>query len=67
VANEFTCEEWSKEGKLTETVATSTNGVVARAAFKALVELRPKSHLLLRQGARVVAMHEPGKGRDSVS
>lgn len=63
VANDFTVEEWSREGKLTETVGTLTNGVVARAAFEKLVEMRPKSHLMLRQGARVVALHEPeGKG-----
>jgi hypothetical protein len=40
MAIDFTVEEWSREGSLTETVAKSTNGIVARAAFKALVGLR---------------------------
>ena len=59
MSNSFTVEEWDREGRLAETVGTLSNGVVARAAFKALVELRPKSHLMLRQGSRVVALHKP--------
>lgn len=61
MANDFTVEEWSKEGSLTETIGTLSNGVVARAAFEKLVELRPRSHLMLRQGARVVALYEPDR------
>jgi hypothetical protein len=59
MANDFTIEEW-EGGRLTETVATATNGIVARAAFRALVELRPMATLMLRHGARVVEKREPG-------
>ena len=54
----FTIEEWEK-GRLVETVATATNLVVAKAAYRATVVLRPKANLRLRHGARIVNQYEP--------
>lgn len=55
---QFTVEAW-EQGKIVETVATANNGLVARAAFKALVELLPRATLMLRHGTRVVEQWEP--------
>lgn len=51
----ITLEEWSKDGaSLTETVGRLSNALVARAAYEALVELRPRARIMLRHGARVL-------------
>jgi ribosomal protein S5 len=61
MAKNFTLELWD-HGRIAETVGTLTEMLVAQAAFHALVELRPTSHVLLRQGAKVIAEYEPGAG-----
>jgi len=51
----FSIEEWSPDGnRLIETVAGAKEHRVARAAFEALVDLRPKARVMLRNGAQVM-------------
>ena len=51
----FTVEEWSADGmRLEETVAGAKVFPVAKGAFDALVAMRPRSRILLRQSARVL-------------
>jgi hypothetical protein len=54
-----TVEEWTADGQhIAETLAKCSNPLIARAAFKAAVDLRPHARILVRQGARVLADSE---------
>lgn len=49
-------------GRVHEVIARSCNGLVARAAYRAARELRPKAHLMLRYRARVIVEDQPQGG-----
>lgn len=54
-ALEFRVEEWSADGQhVVELVAAASNALVARAAFREAVELRPAAWITLRHRARVI-------------
>jgi hypothetical protein len=56
----FTVEQWTDDGvHIEEVMALCRNALLARAAFKAAVELRPQRVLYLRNGTRVLGKHEP--------
>jgi hypothetical protein len=56
----FAIEQWSEDdAHLEEVMAKCRNSSVARAAFKAAVEQRPKSRIYLRNGVHVLEKYEP--------
>ena len=56
----FAVEQWSDDGEhLEETIVKCRNASVARAAFKAAIEQRPKNCLYLRNGAHVLEHYDP--------
>jgi hypothetical protein len=56
---QVTVEEWDEaESGIIETLARCSNILVARGAFDAAVKLRPRSRILLRDGARVIERHD---------
>jgi hypothetical protein len=63
IPDELNCtvEEWTADGQhIAETLAKCSNPLIARAAFKAAVDLRPHARILARQGTRVFA--DSGEG-----
>lgn len=56
----FAVEQWNDDdSRIEETLAQCRNVVLARAAFRAAVEQRPRSRLYLRQRTQVLEKHEP--------
>jgi hypothetical protein len=56
----FAVEQWSLDDlHIEEVMARCRNSSVARAAFKAAIEQRPKSLLYLRNGTHVLEKYEP--------
>lgn len=52
-------EEWDDaESGIIEVMARCCNLPVGRGAFDAAVKLRPRSRILLRDGARVIQRHD---------
>lgn len=56
----YTVEIWSDDDTAIEqTVAEVNHLLVARGAYQAACDVHPKARLKLRQGARVLEVHEP--------
>jgi hypothetical protein len=56
----FAVEQWSDDdSRIEETLAQCRNVAMARAAFQAAVEQRPKSRIYLRQRTQVLEKYEP--------
>jgi hypothetical protein len=52
-------EEWDEaESGVTEVMARCANVPIGRGAFEAAIKLRPRSRILLRDGARVIERHD---------
>jgi hypothetical protein len=62
----FAVEQWAMDDShIEEVVAQCRNAIVARAAFTAAVEFRPKSRLYLRSRAMIMERYEPPQEGDS--
>jgi len=58
----FRIEQWDAgDQRIERLIATSDSLVVARAAFAAVTREYPRARLTLRQQARVIESHDPGR------